>query len=52
MQKECVYVADTPLGCCCTLANKECMNPYVEECNEPEWDYLKMKAEDFVEEEE
>ena len=50
--KECVYVADTPLGCCCTIANKECIAHYVKECNEPEWRYLMKMSEDYVEEEE
>ena len=49
---ECVYVADTPLGCCCTIANKECIAHYVKECNEPEWRYLMKMSEDYVEEEE
>lgn len=52
MQKECIYVSETPLGYCCSIANKECINPLVEECNEPEWDSLMMSAENYVEEEE
>lgn len=48
--KECIYATDTPLGCCCSIVNKECMNPYVDECDEPEWEYLMRMAENYVEE--
>jgi hypothetical protein len=50
MQKECVYVEDTPLGYCCSFANKSCRNPNTDKCDEPYWDYLMMIAEDYVEE--
>lgn len=50
--KECVFVSDTPLGRLCTIANKECMNSHVDECDEPKWEYLKCIAEDYVEDKE
>ena len=49
MEKECIYAADTPYGYCCTLALKECGDPLVEECDEPEWFYLKQLAEEYEE---
>lgn len=49
MGKECIYVANTPLGNCCTLTNEECINPYIDECDEPEWSYLMELAEEHKE---
>ena len=49
MEKECIYAADTPYGSCCNLAIKECSDPFIEECNEPEWFYLKQLAEEYEE---
>ena len=39
-KEECVYVACTPLGNCCGILNKECYDPYKEECDEPKWNYI------------
>ena len=44
---KCVYVS---YGCYCTLTNKKCPDPYVEECDEIKWDYFMKMAEDYVEE--
>lgn len=51
MQKKCVHVEDTPLGSYCCVSKKECFDPFVEECNEPELEYLMKIAEDYMEEE-
>ena len=47
--KDCIYVADTPRGHYCTLTNKECLNLFSEECEEPEWELLMRLAEDYIE---
>ena len=49
MNKECIYVADTPYGRCCTIGNKPCFNPFVNKCDEPEWQYLMQLAKDYEE---
>lgn len=49
MKKECIYAADTPYGCCCTLVCKECSDPFTEDCDEPEWFYLKQLVEEYEE---
>ena len=47
MNVDCLYVTYTPLGDLCTLANKEC--DYLEDCEEPEWEYLMKLAEEYKE---
>ena len=48
MKKCCKQVTE---GFICEITQKKCLDPCVEECDEPYWDYLMKMAEDYVEEE-
>ena len=47
MNTGCLYVRYTSLVDLCTLANKEC--DYLEDCEEPKWEYLMKLAEEYKE---
>ena len=45
MNADCLYVTYTHSVDLCTLVNKEC--DYLEECEEPKWEYLMKLAEEY-----
>ena len=50
MKKECIYVADTPNGHCCTINDKQCLTPCFDECDEPGWEYLLSLVKEHIDE--